>query len=190
VLTVSRAPELDHYVPPPSIPVESDHGTLPQNLSAEDTTILATSSNRQDAEVAKARLADREIDALIVADDVHPPFPLTEGVELRVLDREADRTRRVLEEELSVSVEDEIGAETRPEPVQQERSASLTLGSGGLVQATAWTYVAAFPLMVVIILTGLFVGLLRQGVTLRVNAIREVPPGSRRRFSTTSPVYS
>ena len=77
---------------------------MPQNLSAEETTILATYSNRQDAEVAKARLAEREIDALIVADDVHPPFQLTEGVELRVLEGVADRAQRVLEEEMGVSV--------------------------------------------------------------------------------------
>lgn len=132
---------------------------MPQNLSAEETAILATYSNRQDAEVAKARLADREIDALIVADDVHPPFQLTEGVELRVLEAVADRARRVLEAETSVSVADEIGAGRLSESAQQEQSATLTFGSGGLVQATAWTYVAAFFLMVAIILTGLFVGL-------------------------------
>jgi len=132
---------------------------MPQNLSAEETAILATYSNRQDAEVAKARLAEREIDALIVADDVHPPFQLTEGVELRALEGGADRARRVLDEETSVSVEDEAAAGMPSESAQQEQSANLTFGSGGLVQATAWTYVAAFLLMVAIILTGLLIGL-------------------------------
>ncbi|MCS4048855.1 hypothetical protein [Salinibacter ruber] len=131
---------------------------MPQNLSAEETPILATYSNRQDAEVAKARLADREIDAFIVADDVHPPFQLTEGVELRVLKEEADRARHVLEEKTEVSPEYGISTEMPSESVQEEQS-ELTFGSGGLVQATAWTYVAAFLFMVAIILTGLLVGL-------------------------------
>ena len=72
---------------------------MPQNPPVEETAILATYSNRQDAKVAKARLAERGIDALIVADDVHPPFQLTDGVELRVLEGVADRARRVLEED-------------------------------------------------------------------------------------------
>jgi hypothetical protein len=131
---------------------------MPQNLSAEETPILATYSNRQDAEVAKARLADREIDAFIVADDVHPPFQLTEGVELRVLKEEADQARHVLEEKTEVSPEYGISTEMPSESVQEEQS-ELTFGSGGLVQATAWTYVAAFLFMVAIILTGLLVGL-------------------------------
>jgi hypothetical protein len=131
---------------------------MPQNLSAEETPILATYSNRQDAEVAKARLADREIDAFIVADDVHPPFQLTEGVELHVLVGEADRARHVLEEKTEVSPGQGISTEMPSESVQEEQS-ELTFGSGGLVQATAWTYVAAFLLMVAIILPGLLVGL-------------------------------
>ena len=147
------------YVHPPLIAVESDYGTMPQNPPAEETVILATYSNRQDAEVAKARLAEREIDALIVADDVHPSFQLTEGVVLRVLKGVADRARRVLEEETSVSVEDEVAAEISSESAQKEQGTELVFGSGGLVQATAWTYVAAFLLMVVIILTGLLIGL-------------------------------
>lgn len=131
---------------------------MPQDLSAEETTILTTYSNRQDAEVAQARLADRAIDAFIVADDVHPPFQLTEGVELRVLEGEADRARHVLEEETNVSIEDGISTEMASESAQQEQS-ELTFGSGGLAWATAWTYVAAFLLMVAIILTGLLIGL-------------------------------
>jgi hypothetical protein len=132
---------------------------MPQNFSVEETAILATYSNRQDAEIAKARLAEREIDALIVADDVHPQFQLTEGVELRVLEGVADRAQRVLEEETSASVVDEVPVELPSESARQEQSPNLTFGSGGFVQATAWTYVAAFFLMVAIILTGLLVGL-------------------------------
>jgi len=132
---------------------------MPQHPSAEETTILATYPNRQDAEVAKARLAAREIDALIVADDVHPPFQLTEGVELRVFEGVENRARRVLKEETSVSIENGIRSEMPSESAQQEQSANLTFGSGRLMQTTAWTYVAAFLLMVAIILTGLLLGL-------------------------------
>jgi hypothetical protein len=131
---------------------------MSQNLSAEETTILATYSNRQDAEVDKARLAEREIDAFIVADDVHPPFQLTEGVELRVLEGEADRAHHVLEEKREAALRSGISTEMPSESAQQEQG-ELTFGRGGLVQATAWTYVAAFLLMVAIILTGLLVGL-------------------------------
>jgi len=142
-----------------SISVKSDPGMMPQHLSAEKTAVLATYSNRQDAEVAKARLAEHEIEAPIVADDVHPPFQLTEGVELRVLEGMADRARRILAEEASVPVGEEIGAERPSEFAQPEQRASLTFGGGGLVQATVWTYVAAFLLMVAIILAGLLISL-------------------------------
>lgn len=80
-------------------------------------------------------------------------------MELRVLEGVADRARRVLAEETDVSIEDGTGTEVPPESAQQEQSAKLTFGSGGVVQATAWTYVAAFLLMAAIILTGLLVGL-------------------------------
>lgn len=110
---------------------------MPQNLSTEETAVLATYSNRQDAEVAKARLTEREIDAVVVADDVHPSFQPTEGLELRVLGEVVDRARCVLEEETSVSVQEETSAEMPTESAQQEQRAELTFGSGGLVQATA-----------------------------------------------------
>jgi hypothetical protein len=131
---------------------------MPQHPSVEKTTILATYSNRADAEVIKARLADREIDAMIVADDVHPSFQLTEGVKLRVMDREVDRARHILAEETDVSAKRKVGAEKSSESVQQDYDGDFT-GDAGVVQATAWMYIAAFFLMVAIILTGLFVGL-------------------------------
>jgi hypothetical protein len=130
-----------------------------QDLSADETTVLGTYSNRSDAEVAKARLADREIDAVIVADDVHPPFQLTEGVELRVLEGEAERARQVLSAETAGAVEGETSMETPSGSAQKGGARGLTFGRNGFVQATAWTYVAAFLLMVAIILTGLLVGL-------------------------------
>ena len=131
---------------------------MPQDLSMEETILLATYANRTDAAVAQARLAERAIDAVIVADDVHPPFQLTEGVELRVLEGTAGRARGVLDE-ASGAAEVGRGAERPTESADEEHRASLTLGGGGLVQATSWAYVAAFLLMVTIILIGLLVGL-------------------------------
>ncbi len=70
---------------------------MPRDLSAEETVVIAAYSNRPDAEVAKARLDDQNVSSVVSADDVHPPLPLTEGVELRVLNREADCAREILE---------------------------------------------------------------------------------------------
>lgn len=42
---------------------------------------------------------------------------------------------------------------------RKEQNEKLTFGSGGFVQATAWTYVATFLFMVSIILTGLLIRL-------------------------------
>lgn len=70
---------------------------MPRDLSAEETVVIATYANRPDAEVDKARLDDQDVSSVVGADDVHTPLPLTEGVELRVLSREADRAREILE---------------------------------------------------------------------------------------------
>lgn len=70
---------------------------MPRDLSAEETVVIAAYSNRQDAEVAKARLDDQNVSSVVSADDVHPPLPLTEGVELRVLNHGADCAREILE---------------------------------------------------------------------------------------------
>ena len=71
----------------------------------------------------------------------------------------ADQARYVLTDETDISTEGESGRETPPDAAGPEQSANLAFGSGGFVQATAWTYVAAFLLMVAIILTGLLIGL-------------------------------
>lgn len=120
---------------------------MSQHLSDEDTVIAATYSNRQDAEIAKARLAEHEIESLIIADDTHPSFQLTEGVKLCVLEGVGDQASRILEEQ---------GLFGENEQADEEEWADAP---GGWVQATAWTYVAAFVLMVALILTGLLVGL-------------------------------
>ena len=124
------------------------------DLSTDGTTIIATYSNRQDAEVARAQLADHDITALITADDVHPPLQMTEGVTLRVLDHEVEQARDILD------------VEAKPVPAGDDAdmrsgddadAADLTFSSDGLVQATAWTYVALFLLMIAVILTGLWI---------------------------------
>ncbi|WP_103030280.1 hypothetical protein [Salinibacter altiplanensis] len=102
----------------------------------DETVVLATYANRQDAEMARARLAEHEIDAVVVADDVHPPFQLAEGVELRGLEDVADPARRAFGEETHVSVEDGVPAAMPSESAQQRDRAALTFGRGGLVQAT------------------------------------------------------
>ncbi|PEN12713.1 hypothetical protein CRI94_11840 [Longibacter salinarum] len=129
---------------------------MSRHLPEEKTTVVSTFSNRQDAEIARARLAEYEIDAMIVADDVHPPFQLTEGAKLLVLDQEVDRARHVLEE-TSMSVDQDVASDRSARST--EESANLTFGLDGFVQATAGTYLTVFVLMVAMILTGLLVGL-------------------------------
>lgn len=67
-------------------------------LSTEDTTVVATYSNRHDAEVARSLLEDRGIASFVVADEVHPPIQLTGGVRLLVLSGEAQEARQALED--------------------------------------------------------------------------------------------
>lgn len=46
---------------------------MPRDLSAEETVVIATYSNRPDAEVDKARLDDQDVSSVVGADDVHTP---------------------------------------------------------------------------------------------------------------------
>jgi len=131
---------------------------MTRDLSTQETEIVATYPSRQDAEVAKARLEERAVEAVIVADDVHPPLQLTEGVKLRVLEGMVDRARRILAERRATA-DGGTGTQDSSEAAHDEESRNLTFGAGGFVQATAWTYVAAFLFMVAIILTGLLIGL-------------------------------
>jgi len=125
---------------------------MPPELSSDETTVVTTYSSRQDAEIAKTQLEERGISALILADDVHPPFQLTEGVELRVLDQDVEHARQLLP--LDGPSATEISG-TGKLPESEEDSGNLTFSQGGFVQATAWTYVAAFLLMVTVIVMGL-----------------------------------
>lgn len=125
---------------------------MPQEWSTDETIAVAAYSNRQNAEIAKTQLDERGLSALIIADDVHPPFQLTEGVKLRVLEQDMEHARKLLSDN-GPSAEGNPG-EQRP-PGSTEASESLTFSQGGFVRATAWTYVAAFLLMVTVIVMGL-----------------------------------
>jgi hypothetical protein len=83
---------------------------------------------------------------------------LTEGVKLRVLEGMVDRARRILEEQ-SATADGETSTLGSSKAAHEEESPNLTFGAGGVVMATAWTYVAAFLFRVAIILTGLLIGL-------------------------------
>jgi hypothetical protein len=98
-------------------------------------------------------LEDHDIAALVTADDVHPPLQMTEGVKLRVLDREAEQALAILDvdaEAVPAQGDEEVRSDN-------ETDADLTFSGGRLVQATAWTYVAVFMLMVAVILAGLWI---------------------------------
>lgn len=124
---------------------------MTHDLSINETTVVATYSNRQDAEIAKGQLGDHNITALITADDVHPPLQMAEGVTLRVLDHEAAQALDILGVDAK-PVPAGLGAEMH---ANDDEEPNLTFSRNGFVQTTAWTYVAAFLLMVAIIVAGL-----------------------------------
>ena len=66
--------------------------------SNDATTVVATYPARHYAEMAKDFLADHDIVASVVADDVHVPLQLTEGVRLLVMQSQAEEAHRALEE--------------------------------------------------------------------------------------------
>ncbi len=125
---------------------------MTRDLSISQTTVVATYSNRQDAEIAKGQLADHDINALITADDVHPPLQMTEGVRLRVLDHKIEQALDIVDVSAA-----SVPAGLRAEMHANDEEANLTFSRNGFVQATAWTYVAAFLLMVAVIVAGLWI---------------------------------
>jgi hypothetical protein len=115
---------------------------MPSSASTDATVVVATYTSRPDAEMDKARLAEQGIDALIQADDVHSSLQYTEGVKLRVFESRADEAREVLSEGAS-------------EPSGEE----VTKAQSGWPQVTAGAFLAAFLLMVAVIVIGLLAGL-------------------------------
>jgi hypothetical protein len=90
-------------------------------------------------------------------------------VRLRVFEDEAEEAREILAQTSESSgqsssanltgLEEDATVEGVSNGVDRVGEDNLTLASGSWIEATAWTYVAAFLLMVAIILTGLLVAL-------------------------------
>jgi hypothetical protein len=129
---------------------------MTRDFSTDETTVVATYSNRQNAEIARTQLEKQEISSFVVADDVHPPLQLTEGVELRVLDREVEQAHKILTIDGDTAVKTD-SREMPSETDEAEKTGGLMFSDGGFVQATAWIYVAAFLLMVTVIIMGLLI---------------------------------
>lgn len=125
---------------------------MSEDRSSEETAVLATYSNRQDAEVVRAFLEDRGITTFIAADDVHPPLQLTEGVRLLVLSGEASRARDALAEGgLASSQEPTMAAPTLGGHSHGLRSDDPKKAIGRPARLTAWAYIALSVLIIAII---------------------------------------
>jgi len=141
---------------------------MESRTSTDETVVVGVYTNRPDAEVAKAWLAEHGIYALIVADNTHSSFQFTEGVRLRVFEQEAEHAQEILSQASEsprdpassnvTALEEGAAMEGVGDGDEHVDEENLTMASGSWVGATAWTYVAAFVLMVAIILTGLLVG--------------------------------
>ena len=60
---------------------------------------VARFENREEAEIARAALAEEGIEAMVSADDVGGLVPLTNGVEVRVLEENVERAKTVIQDE-------------------------------------------------------------------------------------------
>ena len=115
-----------------------------KDLSSEETTVIATYSNRHDAEVAKGLLQEWDITSLVIADDVHPPFQLTEGVKLLVLSSKAQDAHEALNEEAMLLTDEEV-----------RRGENRNDQSSRATRIIAWAYIAAVVLVIGVIVFGL-----------------------------------
>lgn len=115
-----------------------------ENLSSEETVVVATYSSRHDAEIAKNFLEDQGVASFVTADDVHPPLQLTEGVKLRVMSTEAAGARKALHEADMLA--------GRLDPLEFDES-----GSRSSPRFTAWAYLIMFLLIVAAIALGLLI---------------------------------
>ena len=123
------------------------------DLSAEETTVVATYINRHDAEVAKSFLEDHGISSFVVADDVHPPIQLTEGVRLFVMRSAALSARRALEDA-------DMAGDQPAQPANATRDhAGAEAGSAFSkpVQLTSWVYATVFLLVALAVIAGLLI---------------------------------
>lgn len=98
-----------------------------QSLSAEKTVVVARFANRRDAEMAKNRLAETDVQALITADDaggVHIDLQHVHGVRLAVLQSRASDAIATL---VDAGWTDEVVIDPGEAFEANERDASSTL---------------------------------------------------------------
>ena len=114
---------------------------MAKERSQEETTVVATYSNRHHAETAKSFLADQGVSSFVTADDVHPPLQMTEGVRLRVMTREVQKAKNALKD-----------ADMLPDQGVESDAGRV----GGATGMTAWAFVAIFVLIVVLVVVGFF----------------------------------
>ncbi|MEQ9103441.1 MAG: hypothetical protein RIE53_01950 [Rhodothermales bacterium] len=72
-----------------------------QDLSTQETAVIATFSSRHDAEIAREYLLDEGIASFFSADDaggMHPMMQRSQGVDLLALDDVVERARELLDE--------------------------------------------------------------------------------------------
>lgn len=126
-----------------------------KDQGSEDTEVVATYNNRHDAEVAMGYLKDQNIDSFVVADDVHPPLQLTEGVKLLVMHtrvqdaREALKVADMLPRTGSEKVDEVEGPGIVGEPEEPPASARTS------ARNSAWIYIIAFVLIIAAVVIGI-----------------------------------
>ena len=64
-----------------------------------DLVTVARFENREEAEIARAALAEAGIEAMVSADDVGGMVHLTNGVEVKVMEEKAEEAKAIIHEE-------------------------------------------------------------------------------------------
>lgn len=139
---------------------------MTNDASSERTVVIAAYSTRRDAEMARDRLQDENIQAFITADDaggMHPELQRPHGVHLVVLSSKAQAAHEVLEDVgLFPSYDDDqsdiegpaVGAEARSESPREEQTEDLTFSTKRVTFITI--------VVVILIILGLLLLTLRE----------------------------
>jgi len=120
----------------------------PNPLARQPVTVVAHFANRRYAEMAKTRLDEAAIDALVIADDaggIRPDLEHVHGVKLGVLQHEASDARATL---IDAGWTDEVLLDLRSdERATNDDTLSLLLWiAGALALAAALAVAVAFAL--------------------------------------------
>ena len=121
------------------------------DLSTEETTVIATYWRRLDAEMAQRRLEGENIRSFITADDaggIHTDFQLIHGVKLVALSHEASAARSILEDTQmlpATSAEEEGGAAADRVGLQRRSSRTLFMLGAGIVILGFFSRIIAGP---------------------------------------------